>query len=58
MILKRFLKNGIKNMEYKIIITIKARSETENIFDYISEELKNKNAAMRLKNKIKDNIRN
>ena len=44
-------------MEYKIIIASKARSEIESIFDYINEELKNNNAAVRLKNKFKENIR-
>ena len=57
MMQKKSLKNGIKSMEYRIIITSKARSEIENIFDYIASELKNKNAAIRLKNKIKKNIR-
>ena len=56
MMQKKFLKNGIKNMEYKIFLTSKAQSEIETIFDYIADELKNKQAAIRLKNRFKEKI--
>jgi len=44
-------------MEYKVIITSKARSEIGGILEYISVDLKNKSVARKLKNKIKESIK-
>ena len=50
--LEKFLKNGKKNMEYRVKLTDQFLDEFGEICDYISNNLKNINASNRLREKV------
>ena len=54
--LGKFLKNGKKNMEYKVNLTEQFLDEFEEICNYISNKLKNIDASNRLREKIIYNV--
>lgn len=54
--LEKFLKNGKKNMEYKIKLTDQFLDEFEEICDYISNKLHNIDASNRLREKVIYNV--
>lgn len=54
--LEKFLKNGKKNMEYRIKLTEQFLDEIEEICNYISNKLKNIDASNRLREKVIYNI--
>lgn len=54
--LEKFLKNGKKNMEYRLKLTEQFLDEIEEICDYISNKLKNVDASNRLREKVIYNI--
>ena len=51
------LKIGMKNMEYKVKFTEKCLEDIDEACNYIEERLKAKNAANRLRIKIKDSVK-
>ena len=53
---EKFLKNGKKNMEYRIKLADQFLEEFEEICDYISNKLKNTNASNRLIEKVIYNV--
>ena len=53
---EKFLKNGKYNMEYNVELTDEFLECSEEIFDYITNTLKNKEASDRLRDKIIDNV--
>ena len=53
---EKFLKNGKKNMEYRIKLADQFLDEFEEICDYISNKLKNIDASNRLREKVIYNI--
>ena len=53
---EKFLKNGKYNMEYNVELTDEFLECAEEIFDYISNTLKNIDASYRLREKIMDNV--
>ena len=53
---EKFLKNGKKNMEYRIKLADQFLEEFEEICDYISNKLKNTNASNRLREKVIYNV--
>ena len=53
---EKFLKNGKKNMEYKVKLTNQFLDEFEEICNYISNQLNNVNASNRLRAKVIYNV--
>ena len=53
---EKFLKNGKKNMEYKVKLTDNFLDEFEEIYNYISDKLKNVDASNRLREKVIYNV--
>ena len=53
---EKFLKNGKYNMEYNVELTDEFLECSEEIFDYITNTLKNNEASERLREKIMDNV--
>lgn len=53
---KKYLKNGEKNIDYKIHFSENSLEEINEICDYISKNLKSQNASNRFRNKIISNI--
>lgn len=53
---EKFLKNGKNNMAYNVELTDEFLECAEEIFDYISNTLKNIEASDRLRDKIIDNV--
>ena len=53
---EKFLKNGRKNMEYRLKLTDQFLDEFEEICDYISNKLKNIDSSNRLREKVIYNI--
>lgn len=54
--LEKSLKNGKRNMEYRIKLADQFLEEFEEICDYISNKLKNIDASNRLREKVIDNV--
>ena len=54
--LEKFLKNGKKNMKYRVKLTDQFLDEFEEICDYISNKLKNIEASSRLRKKVIYNV--
>lgn len=53
---EKFLKNGKKNMEYRVELADEFLDEFEDICDYISNKLKNIDASNRLREKVIYNV--
>ncbi len=53
---EKFLRNGKKNMEYRVKLTEQFLDEFEEICDYISNKLKNIDASNRLREKVIYNV--
>lgn len=56
--LEKFLKNGKRNMEYRVKLTDQFLDEFEEICDYISNKLKNIDASNRLRDQVKEEDKN
>ena len=54
--LEKSLKDGKKNMEYRVKLTEQFLDEFEEICDYISNKLKNIDASNRLREKVIYNV--